>query len=230
MTNVESKIAQYLFEARAMEEALARTLEAHRSVAAPGPYRDALDHHLLETRIHGDRIAARLRELDRSPSVVEVGYGLVQRTAGQLLALGKAPLDMVRGASVEEKRLKNAKDECATEALEIATYDALEQLARQAGDERTAALAAENRDDEERMLAALRKQIPELTAAVVGAETPVIPANPAAVGEHESRPHPQAVAPKPSTPRRAAGGSGPARRSPAPRRAPAARPAGPATP
>jgi ferritin-like metal-binding protein YciE len=180
MTDVEDKIAQYLTEARAMEAALARTLEAHCAVAAPGTYREALRIHLHETRLHGDRVAARLRELDRSPGVAEIGYGLVQRTAGQLLALGKAPLDMARGASAEEKRLKNAKDECATEALEIATYDALEQLARQAGDERTAQLAADNRADEERMLATLREQIPELTAAVVGAETPVIPAKPPA--------------------------------------------------
>ena len=44
----------------------------------------------------------------------------------QTLALWKTPLDLLRGASGEEKELKNAKDACATEALEIATYTALE--------------------------------------------------------------------------------------------------------
>jgi ferritin-like metal-binding protein YciE len=170
MTSTDEKIAQYLAEAHAMELALARTLQAHRAMAPAGPYRAALDRHLRETRGHADRVQDRLRELDRGPGLADLGYGLAQRLAGQALALGKAPLDLVRGGSAEEKLLKNAKDECATEALEIATYDALEQLARQAGDEVTAELAAEIRADEERMLATLREQLPALTAAVVGAE------------------------------------------------------------
>jgi ferritin-like metal-binding protein YciE len=180
MTQIEEKVATYLNEAHAMELALTRTLEAHSALAPSGPYHDALERHLYETRLHADRLAGRLRELHRTPTVMEIGYGLAQRAAGQLVALGKAPLDVVRGASTEEKLLKNAKDECATEAMEIATYDALEQLARQAGDELTARLAVEHRAEEEAMLATLREQLPELTAAVVGAETPVIPAKPPA--------------------------------------------------
>jgi ferritin-like metal-binding protein YciE len=188
MTQIQDKVAAYLNETHAMEMALTRTLEAHSALAPPGPYHDALEHHLYETRLHADRIAARLRELDHTPSMVEVGYGIAQRAAGQLVALGKAPLDAVRGASREEKLLKNAKDECATEALEIATYDALEQMARQAGDDVTARLASEHRAEEEAMLATLRAQLPELTAAVVGAETPVIPARPPAPAEPSTPP------------------------------------------
>lgn len=170
MTSTDDKIAQYLEEARAMELALVRTLQSHRAIAPAGPYRAALDRHLRETRDHADRIARRLRELDRGPGAAEMAYGLAQQMAGQVLALGKTPLDMLRGGSAEERLLKNAKDECATEALEIATYDALEQLARQAGDDATAELAADHRADEERMLATLREQIPALVASVVGAE------------------------------------------------------------
>ncbi len=171
MPTTHDKLVQYLQEAQAMELGLVRTLQGHVAMTPTGPYRTELDRHLRETRGHADGLARRLRELDHGPSLVGAGVGLAQRTAGQLLALGKAPLDMVvRGGSLEEKLLKNAKDECASEALEIATYDALEQLARQVGDTATAKLAAGNRADEERMLAALRKQIPQLTAAVVGAE------------------------------------------------------------
>jgi ferritin-like metal-binding protein YciE len=170
MTSSQDKIAQYLHEAHAMELSLVRTLQAHRAMTPTGDYRTAIERHLRETRGHADRVARRLRELGRSPSLAEMGYGLAQRLVGQVLALGKAPLDLVRGGSAEEKLLKNAKDECATEALEIATYDAIEQLARQAGDEITAKLAADHRADEERMLATLREQLPKLTAAVVGAE------------------------------------------------------------
>jgi len=170
MTRSQQKIAQYLDEAHALELALVRTLQAHRAMAPPGPYRSAVDRHLRETQEHADRVARRLKEIGEGRGIMDFGYGLAQRLVGQVLSLAKAPLDLTRGMSLEEKVLKNAKDECATEALEIATYDALEQLARQAGDEVTARLAADHRADEERMLETLREQIPALTAAVVGAE------------------------------------------------------------
>jgi ferritin-like metal-binding protein YciE len=170
MTSSQDKIAQYLHEAQAMELSLVRTLQAHRAMTPAGEYRTALERHLRETRGHAEHVSRRLRELGRSPGVAQMGYGLAQRLVGQVLALGKAPLDLLRGGSAEERLVKNAKDACATEALEIATYDALEQLARQAGDEVTAKLAADHRADEERMLATLREQLPKLTAAVVGAE------------------------------------------------------------
>jgi ferritin-like metal-binding protein YciE len=170
MTIAQDKVAQYLQEAHAMELALVRTLQAHTAMTPTGEYRSALDRHLRETRGHADKVARRLRELDRSPGLAERGYGIAQRLAGQAISLAMAPLDMVRGTGGEEKLLKNAKDECASEALEIATYEALEALARQVGDVDTAALAAELREDEEQMLAALRAQLPKLTAAVTGAE------------------------------------------------------------
>ncbi len=170
MATNEDKIAQYLTEAHALELALVRTLQAHIAMTPSGEYRSALETHLRETRGHSDRIRRRLADLGRAPGLVEFGHGIAQRVVGQLLALGKAPLDVLRGGSPEEKLLKNAKDEVATEALEIATYDALEQLARQARDDRTARLAVEHRADEERMLERLRALLPQLTAALVGAE------------------------------------------------------------
>ena len=66
--------------------------------------------------------------------------------------------------------LKNAKDAAATEALEIATYTALERLAPGAGDDRTAKLAASIRADEERMLERVLGLIPALTDAVAAAD------------------------------------------------------------
>jgi ferritin-like metal-binding protein YciE len=170
MTTAQDKLVQYLHEAHAMEHALLRTLQAHSAMTPAGEYRSALDRHRRETQRHADAVMRRLRELEGSPSLAERGYGVAQWLAGQALSLAKAPLDMVRGSGGEEKLLKNAKDECATEALEIATYDALEALARQVGDADTAALAAELRADEERMLRTLRSQLPRLTAAVTGAE------------------------------------------------------------
>src|SRR6201999_2711305 len=96
--------------------------------------------------------------------------GAVESVVGQALALGKTPFDLLRGSGGEEKVLKNAKDACASEALEIATYTALERLATAVGDDATAALAASIRSDEEKMLARVMREIPKLTDAVVRAE------------------------------------------------------------
>ena len=96
--------------------------------------------------------------------------GAVETVVGQVLALGKTPFDLLRGSGGEEKVLKNAKDACATEALEIATYTAIERLARSVGDDETAKLAASIRADEEKMLERILREIPKLTDAVVGAD------------------------------------------------------------
>ena len=164
------KLVQYLSEAHATEQALTRTLQAHIAMTPRGEYRDGLERHLGETERHAERTAQRLGELGEGRGVIELGVGVVQGLLGQTLALAKGPVDLLRGSGGEEKLLKNAKDECATEALEIATYDALEHLARRVGDEQTAKLAADIRADEERMLERLRTQIPKLVDDVVKAD------------------------------------------------------------
>ena len=85
---------------------------------------------------HAERVEDRLRELGQGSNPLQFGLGVVQTVVGQALALTKTPLDLVRGSGGEEKVLKNAKDSCAAEALEIATYTALARLARTAGDSR----------------------------------------------------------------------------------------------
>jgi hypothetical protein len=96
--------------------------------------------------------------------------GAVETAVGQMLALSKTPFDLLRGSGGEEKVLKNAKDACATEALEIATYTALERLAGDVGDDETAKLAASIRADEEKMLQRVQRELPNLTDAVVRAD------------------------------------------------------------
>jgi hypothetical protein len=89
---------------------------------------------------------------------------------GQAVALGKAPLNFLRGSGGEEKLLKNAKDACAAEMLEIATYTTLERLARAVGDDETARLAASIRADEKRMYERVLSELPQLAGAVVRAD------------------------------------------------------------
>jgi len=164
-------LIQYLNEAHATEDALVRTLQAHVALTPRGPYRDLLEHHLEETRGHARALERRLDALGASSSLVGATLGLAQSVLGQAIALSKGPLDVLRGHGGDEKLVKNAKDECATEALEIATYDAIEALARELGDGETAQLAARHRADEERMLAGLRELLPNLTRAAAAART-----------------------------------------------------------
>jgi ferritin-like metal-binding protein YciE len=164
------KVVQYLNEAHATEMGLTRVLQSQIAMTPRGSYRSALETHLDETRSHAERVQTRLQELGQGGNPFAAGLGAVESVVGQMLALGKTPFDLLRGSGGEEKILKNAKDACATEALEIATYTALEQLAKSVGDDKTAKLAASIRADEERMLARVLRQLPRLTAAVVGAE------------------------------------------------------------
>ena len=166
----QDKVVQYLYETHALEASLVQTLTAHIAITPRGDYRRLLERHLDETQGQVGRLQERLGELGESKNPVAVAYGLLQTAAGQLVAIGKAPLDLVRGTSGEEKLLKNAKDEAASEALEIATYDALAVLAEELGDPKTATLAREHRTQEEVFLSALREQITALTRAVVAAD------------------------------------------------------------
>jgi ferritin-like metal-binding protein YciE len=167
MTNATQKIVQYLEEARASELGLVRVLQSQIAMTPRGKYRNGLETHLRETRDHARRIEERLKELGHGDSPIQVGIGLAETVFAQALALGKTPIDLIRGSGGEEKVLKNAKDAAATEALEIATYTAIEQLARSAGDDATARLAASIRADEEKMLARILDEIPQLTDAVL---------------------------------------------------------------
>ena len=135
-----------------------------------GSYRNALETHLRETRDHANRVSRRRKALGGGSGPLSSVIGAAETVAGQILAFGKTPLDVLRGTSGEEKILKNAKDASATEALEISTYTSLERLARVVGDTETAELAASIRADEEKMLERILREIPKLTQAVVGAD------------------------------------------------------------
>jgi ferritin-like metal-binding protein YciE len=166
----QQKIVQYLNEAHGSELALVRQLQAQIAMTPQGQYRKGLETHLRETRRHAERVEARLSELGEGNNPLQAGLGALESLIGQALALTKTPLDLVRGSGGEEKVLKNAKDSCAAEALEIATYTALARLARNAGDADTERLAKSILADEQKMLDRLLKEIPGLTDAVAQAE------------------------------------------------------------
>lgn len=154
-------VVKLLLEAHSNELALIPTLQAHASIAE-GSYRKLVLTHLRETQIHADMIAERLEQLDATRTLPAAAYGTVQNLLKQGLVMAKGPVDLIRGRSAAEKMLRNARDEAMTEGMEIAAYDALETVALAAGDSETAELAARIRADEERMLEALRREVPRL--------------------------------------------------------------------
>ena len=170
MTSSKQKILQYLNEAHATELSLTRVLQSQIAMTPRGSYRSALETHLVETHDHADRVARRIEALGDGQNPLSSVIGFAEGALGQLLALGKTPFDLLRGSGGEEKVLKNAKDAAATEALEIATYTAIERLATAVGDDETAKLAASIKADEEKMLARVLRELPKLTDAVVRAE------------------------------------------------------------
>jgi len=170
MNASQQKVVQYLNEAHASEQALIRVLQAQIAMTPRGAYRSGLDKHLDETRDHATQVGERLEALGQGSNPLMAVVGAAETVVGQVLALGKTPFDLLRGSGGEEKVLKNAKDACATEALEIATYTAIERLAGSVGDDETAAMAASIRADEEKMLQRILREIPKLTDAVVRAD------------------------------------------------------------
>ena len=162
------QVVKLLVEAHSNELALINTLNAHISITEAGTYRSLLRNHLRETERHADLIQKRLTQLGFSRSLPVVAYGFVQNTIKQSLVLAKGPIDMIRGRmNVNEKMMRNARDEAMTEGLEIAAYDTIESVARSVGDHETAELAAQIRLDEEAMLDGLRKEIPLLADGFV---------------------------------------------------------------
>jgi ferritin-like metal-binding protein YciE len=170
MNTGQQKIVQYLNEAHATEQALIRVLQSQIAMTPRGSYRSGLETHLRETREHAARVDRRLEALGQGSNALMAVAALAENVVGQVLALGKTPFDLLRGSGGEEKVLKNAKDACATEALEIATYTALERLARSVGDDETAGMAASIRADEQKMLERIVREIPKLTEAVLRAD------------------------------------------------------------
>jgi ferritin-like metal-binding protein YciE len=166
-------VLQYLDDAHAIETALVTNLVAHKTMTTDERHRKLLERHLDETRQQVKNIDRRRKQLGGKDGrgIVAGAVGFVQDAVGQALVLSKGPIDAVRTRSQSERQLKNARDECATEALEIATYDYLEAAAKAADDKVTAELAAEHRATEERMLRDLRKLLPKLALAAVEDKT-----------------------------------------------------------
>jgi ferritin-like metal-binding protein YciE len=175
-----TKLVRYLNEAYGLEKRLETALQAHIAMTTQAAYKKRLSQHLSETRRHGREVGKRIRELGGTattidapgPSQVAEAAQAVLSGAQRAAALAQGPFHALRGTGEQEKQLKNAKTEYASESEEIAAYTAIETLAQAVGDKETQQLARMIRRDEERMRTYLEKQIPRLTNAVAKAEIP----------------------------------------------------------
>ena len=155
----DAKLVQYLNEAYGLEARLETSLEAHAAMTPQGAYRKRLKQHLSETKRHSREVKKRIKQLGGvaatidAPGPAQVGEAAqaVLSGAQKAAALAQGPLHALRGTGDEEKQLKNAKTEYASESEEIATYTAIETLAEVLGDKDTQRLARSIRREEERM-------------------------------------------------------------------------------
>jgi ferritin-like metal-binding protein YciE len=180
LTTRETKLVQYLNEAYGKEKELETALQAHIAMTTRAPYRKRLQQHLAETKRHAREVERRIKRLGGVPEVIDLpgpdaisqGASIAVELGSRALAAAKGPLHAIRGTGEQEKMLKNAKTEYSEEHEEIATYSAIEVLAKNLGDSETASLAKAIRREEERMASFLARLIPSLTKAVIQEEIP----------------------------------------------------------
>jgi ferritin-like metal-binding protein YciE len=144
-------------------------------------YKRRLREHLKETKAHARTVARRIKQLGGEAETVTLpgpdqlakGAGVAQAAVQRAAAVAKGPLHAVRGTSEQERMLRNARTEYQDEAEEIATYRAIEALAKAVGDKETAKLAREIGREEKRMADFLATLIGDLALDVAHDEIPV---------------------------------------------------------
>ena len=176
----KTKLIQYLNEAYGLENRLEVALQAHLAIATRPAYKQRLKAHLGETKRHGREVAKQIKRLggtaetfelpgpDVLTGVAQSAVAGVQRAA----AAAQGPVHALRGTGEEERQLKNAKTEYASEAEEIATYSAILTLADSLGERDAAKLARAILREEQRMSSFLEKEIPKMVRSVAKAEIP----------------------------------------------------------
>jgi ferritin-like metal-binding protein YciE len=190
MSKRDEKVVQYLNDAYATERRLEIALQAHIEMTPRADYKKRLRDHLKETKAHARLVERRIKALGGEaetvslpgPEAVVKGARNAKAAVQKAAAAAQAPLHAVRRTGEQERMLKNAQTEYADEAQEIATYKAIEAVAKAVGDKETAKLARDIVREEKRMADFLVGIIAELALDVVHDEIPVaeISAAPAA--------------------------------------------------
>jgi ferritin-like metal-binding protein YciE len=140
MATLQDKLVEYIDDAYAMEQNVLRMLDGMIRTTTDPQIKRGLEKHKKETELQAERLEECLQAHGKSPSMAKEAGGIIG-------ALMKSVVDVARG----DKPGRNARDGFATEHMEIASYQLLERVARKAGDKKTAAVARQNREEEEAM-------------------------------------------------------------------------------
>lgn len=138
---IQDMLVSYIRDCHAMEQNVTRMLDSMIATTEDPEILKDLQAHRTETETHERLLQQRLTDLN------ETGTSVVKDIPAVFGAMLKGIGDAVRS----DKPGKNARDGYVTEALEIAAYNLLENLAERAGDQVTVNLARRIREDEERM-------------------------------------------------------------------------------
>jgi ferritin-like metal-binding protein YciE len=151
--DTRSNLEAWLRNAHAMEENVIKSLERQRTSTAGYPELNArIQQHLEETHRHKDLVEQCLRMLDTSASTVKTMVGWA---AGMMSG-------MMTGMS-DDEAVRNVVMDYAMEHLEIGTYETIVAMAEATDMIGIADICREILEDEERMAAWLRGELPEIT-------------------------------------------------------------------
>lgn len=138
---LQAKLVERLQEAAAMETEIAQVLQRQIDSLDPGAALHVrLKHHLAETKLQHERLAARLTAYDQQPSAMkEAGATLKGLLAGLSGMIGYDRLAFI------------VRTDYVTEHMEIAMYASLIAAARAIGDVATVHVAETNMGEEVEM-------------------------------------------------------------------------------
>jgi ferritin-like metal-binding protein YciE len=160
---LKEQLVKHIDEAHAMEQNVLRMLDGLIGTTKDPQMKRALERHKKQTEQQAERLEERLREHGSSPSKTKAAGGM-------MAALMKSVVDVAR----DDSPGRNARDGFATEHMEIASYEMLERVARKAKDRKTAAVARQNREEEEAMarsIASKWNKVVELSLKEEGVRT-----------------------------------------------------------
>jgi ferritin-like metal-binding protein YciE len=140
---LRAKLIDYVQNVHALEQNVLLMLDSMILTTRDEEIVRLLKRHKEESRRQQQRLAERLKALGGGPGLLSFGKDL----AAIGVAQAKGLADLFRS----DKPVQNARDAYVTEHLEIAAYELLERLAERANDPETAAVARENRAEEEAM-------------------------------------------------------------------------------
>lgn len=149
--DLHDKLITYLQDACAMERHIVQVLEGQVKDTADYPQiQSRVQQHLDETRMHEQRMEQRLTAYGEKRSAVKtLGTSLMGSLTG------------AAGGGRTDDLSKAARDDYATEHLEIAAYELLIATAQLCGDHETITAAKANLRDEVAMARWLEQHLPD---------------------------------------------------------------------